>query len=127
MKQHVLNYYPSANGALSSLVFNGAKVAVANNTLWLIGHAHADAKSSVGVFGDIAMYDIKSQKAVFNPQSPSDGFYKVFSYGGGAEQTFGYHLSETQSITALEIEYFDLDKLEGVTDDLEAPQQLPIY
>lgn len=127
MKQHVLNYYPSANGALSSLVFNGAKVAVANNTLWLIGHAHADAKSSVGVFGDIAMYDIKSQKAVLNPQSPSDGFYKVFSYGGGAEQTFGYHLSETQSITALEIEYFDLDKLEGVTDDLEAPQQLPIY
>ena len=127
MKQHVLNYYPSANGALSSLVFNGAKVAVANNTLWLIGHAHADAKSSVGVFGDIAMYDIKSQKAVLNPQSPSDGFYKVFSYGGGAEQTFGYHLSETQSITALEIEYFDLDKLEGVTDDLEVPQQLPIY
>ena len=126
MKQHVLNYYPSSNGALSSLMFNGAKVAVANNTLWLIGHAHSDAKSSVGVFGDIAMYDIKSQKAVLNPQYSTDPFYKVFTYGGGAEQTFGYHLAETQSITALEIEYFNLDILEGVVDDLEQPQQPPV-
>lgn len=116
MKQHVLDYYPSINGALSSLMYNGAKVAVGKNTLWLIGHADADGKSSVGVFGDIAMYDLKSQKAVLNPQYKDEPFYQIFKYGGGAEQAFGYHLSDSQSIVAIALEYFDLDALKDVTD-----------
>lgn len=109
MKQHVLDYYPSANGALSSLMFNGAKMVVGKNTLWLIGHADKLSKSSVGVFGDIAWYDLTAQRAILQP--PKDAsFYEIFSYAGGAEQKFGFKLHPIQEVVANGLAYFDLDK-----------------